>query len=148
MCLHNTGSGNMACLVSSLFSVKPLPKPMMTCHRLDPFKQPWKRFESKWKSFWTKNIFYKYYLHTMVAIFCLSHYPWGYLIEAEWCIYASVKLSIIGSDNGSSPGRCQAIIWANDGVLSIWPLRNNFNEILIEIHTFPLKKIPFKMSAK
>ena len=46
------------------------------------------------------------------------------------------KLTIIGSDNGSSPGRRQAIIWTNTGILLIGPLATNFNEILIEIHAF------------
>ena len=55
------------------------------------------------------------------------------------------KLIIIGSDNGLSPGRRQAIIWANDGILSIGPLATNFNVIVIEIHTFSFKKIHFKM---
>ena len=32
------------------------------------------------------------------------------LIEAEWRIYASVRLTIIGSDHGLLPGRCQAIV--------------------------------------
>ena len=31
------------------------------------------------------------------------------------------KLSIIGSDNGLSPGRRQAIIWTNAGILLIGP---------------------------
>ena len=43
------------------------------------------------------------------------------------------KLTIIGSDNGLSPGRRQAIIWTNDGILLIGPLGPNFSEILIEI---------------
>ena len=43
------------------------------------------------------------------------------------------KLTIIGSDNGLSPGRRQAIIWTNDGILLIGPLGTNFSEILIEI---------------
>ena len=43
------------------------------------------------------------------------------------------KLTIIGSDNGLSPGRRQAIIWTNDGMLLIGPLRTNFTEILIGI---------------
>ena len=42
------------------------------------------------------------------------------------------KLTIIGSDNGLSPGRRQAIIWTNAGILLIGPLGTN-NEILIEI---------------
>ena len=57
------------------------------------------------------------------------------------------KLTIIGSDNGLSPERCQAIIWTNAGILLIWPLGTNFNEILIEIQTFSLKKIRLKMSS-
>ena len=46
------------------------------------------------------------------------------------------KLTIIGSDNGLAPGRHQAIIWTNDGILLIWPLRTNSSEISIEIHIF------------
>ena len=46
------------------------------------------------------------------------------------------KLTIIGSDNGLSPRRRQAIIWTNAGILLIGPLGTNFSEILIEIHTF------------
>ena len=39
------------------------------------------------------------------------------------------KLTIIGSDNGLSPGQRQAIIWTNDGILLIEPLETNFSEI-------------------
>ena len=53
------------------------------------------------------------------------------------------KLTIIGSDNGLSPGRRQAIIWTNAGILLIGPLytniRWNFNRnwnILDEKNTF------------
>ena len=44
------------------------------------------------------------------------------------------KLTNIGSDNGLSPGRRQAIIWTSAGMLLIGPLETNFSEILIEIH--------------
>ena len=47
-----------------------------------------------------------------------------------------VNLTIIGSDNGLSPGRRQAITWSNVGTLLIGPLGTNFSEMLIEIHTF------------
>ena len=57
------------------------------------------------------------------------------------------KLASIASDNGLSPGRRRAIIWNNDGILLIGPLGINFSEILIEIHTFSLKKIRLKMSS-
>ena len=46
------------------------------------------------------------------------------------------KLIIIGSDNGLSPGRHQAIIWTNAGILLIRTLGTNFSEILGEIHSF------------
>ena len=51
------------------------------------------------------------------------------------------KLNIIGSDNGLSPGRHQAIIWTNAGILLIWPKEPDFSEILIEIHIFSFKKM-------
>ena len=53
------------------------------------------------------------------------------------------NLTIIGSDNGFSTDRCQAIIWTNAGILLIsGPLGTNFSEILIEI-SFLLKSIFF-----
>ena len=57
------------------------------------------------------------------------------------------KLTIIGSDNGLAPGRHQAIIWINVGILLIGSLTINFNEIWIEIHIFSIKKIHLKMSS-
>ena len=50
-------------------------------------------------------------------------------------IYVS-KLAIIGSDNGLSPGRRQAIIWTNAGMLLIRTLGTNFSEIFSEICAF------------
>ena len=58
------------------------------------------------------------------------------------------KLTTIGYDNGLSPGRRQAIIWTNDGILLIGPLRTYFSEILIEIHTFSFMKMHFKLSSE
>ena len=57
------------------------------------------------------------------------------------------KLAIIGSDNGLSPGRRQAIIWTNAGILLIRPLETNFIEILIRNQTFSFKKMYLKMSS-
>ena len=57
------------------------------------------------------------------------------------------KFTIIGSDNGLSPGRHQAIIWTNAGILLIGPLGTNFSEISITIQTFSLKKRHLKMSS-
>ena len=61
-------------------------------------------------------------------------------------IYIS-KLSIIGSDNGSSPGRRQAIIWTNAGILLIGPLGTNFSEILIGIQIFSTMEMQLKMTS-
>ena len=59
------------------------------------------------------------------------------------------ELTIIGSDNGLSPSRRQAIIWTNAGILLIRPWGTNFSEILIEIGVFSFKKMHLKMlSAK
>ena len=57
------------------------------------------------------------------------------------------KTTIIGLDNGLSPGRRQAIIWTNAGILSIGPLGTNFSEFLVEIYTFSFKKIHLKVSS-
>ena len=58
-----------------------------------------------------------------------------YLIQAEhqcWVTHICVsKLTTIGSDNGLLPGRYQAIIWTNAGILLIGPLGTNFSAILI-----------------
>ena len=56
------------------------------------------------------------------------------------------KLTIIGSDNGLSPGRRRAIIWTNGRILLIGPLETNFSEILIEIDIFSFKKMHLKVS--
>ena len=60
------------------------------------------------------------------------------------CVY---KLTIIGSDNGLSPGRRQAIIWTIVGILLIGPLGTNFSEILVEIYIFSFKKMHLKVSS-
>ena len=57
------------------------------------------------------------------------------------------KLTIIGSDNDLSPGRRQAIIWTNAGILLIGPLETNFSDISIEIHIFWFKKMHLNMSS-
>ena len=51
------------------------------------------------------------------------------------------KLIMIGSDNGLSPDRRQAIIWTNAGLLLIGPLGTNVSDILIEILEFSFKKM-------
>ena len=57
------------------------------------------------------------------------------------------KLAIIGSGNGLSPGRRQAIIWTNAGLLLVGHLGTNFSEMLIDILTFSFKKMRLKVSS-
>ena len=52
---------------------------------------------------------------------------WNLQVLEGWTHWGQVthicvnKLNIIGSDNGLSPGRRQAIIRTNAGILLIWP---------------------------
>ena len=75
-----------------------------------------------------------------MAISALTH--WGRVTHI--CV---VTLTIIGSDNGLSPGRRQAIIWTRNRILLIGLLWTNFIEILIGIHTFSFNKRHLKMSS-
>ena len=78
------------------------------------------------------------YLH----ISSLSH--WGRVMHI--CVG---NLTIIGPDNGLSPGWRQAIIWTNSVILLIGPWGTNFSEILIGVQAFLFKKMHLKMlSAK
>ena len=74
-----------------------------------------------------------------------------------WFVYCSTywgrvthicvgKLTTIGSDNGFSPGRRQAIIWTSAGILLIGPLGTNFTETLIKNQTFSFTKMYLKVS--
>ena len=69
---------------------------------------------------------------------------WGVVVLTHWGrvthIYVG-KLTIIGSDNGLSPGRRQAIIWTNAGILLIGTLGTNSSEIFSEIHRVSFKKM-------
>ena len=76
----------------------------------------------------------------VLIYFLLTH--WGRVKHI--CL---TKLTIIGSDNGLSPGRRQAIIWTNAEILLIGAFGTNVCEILIKIYTFSLKKIYLKMSS-
>ena len=71
---------------------------------------------------------------------CLTH--WGRVTHI--CVG---NLTNIGSDNGLSPGRRQAIIWTNAGILLIRTLGTNFSEILSRILTFSFKKMRLKVSS-
>ena len=69
-------------------------------------------------------------------------------VISPWCrVYAFVNWVSIGSGNGLSSVRCQAITWTNADLLSVGPLGTNFSEILIEIQAFSSKKRHMKMSS-
>ena len=57
------------------------------------------------------------------------------------------KLTIIGSHNCLSPGRHQAIIWSNAGILVIRTLGTNFSDFLSKVRAFSFKKMHLKMSS-
>ena len=56
-----------------------------------------------------------------------------------------LNLTIIGSDNGLSPGWHQAINWTNTGIALFGCLGTNFSEILIQVLAFSFKKMRLKV---
>ena len=72
--------------------------------------------------------------------FSLTH--WGRVTHI--CVG---NLTIIGPDNGLSPGRRQALIWTNAGISLNGPWGTNFSAILIGIHTLSFKIMHLKMSS-
>ena len=56
-------------------------------------------------------------------------------------------LTIIGSDNGLSPGRRQAIIWTSAGILLTGPLGPTFSDNLIDIGIFSFQEMYMKRSS-
>ena len=102
-----------------------------------------------WTGMFTKNLLSTSKLwHGSIRNYCLGFHVilflthWGRVTDI--CIS---KLAIIGSHNGLSPDRRQAIIWTNAGILLLGPLETNFSEILIEILKFSFKKMRLKVSS-
>ena len=81
----------------------------------------------------------KHHCYLVYWYFWLTH--WGRVTHI--CVG---RVTIIGWNNGLSPGRRQAIIWTNAGILLIESLGTNFSEILNAIKTFSFKKMALKMS--
>ena len=81
-----------------------------------------------------KSFFYKQWSDSE---YLLTH--WGRATRI--CVS---KLTIIASDNGLSPGRRQAIIWNNAGILSIGLLGTNFSEIWSKFWHFLSRKCAWK----
>ena len=84
---------------------------------------------------WRKEQYHRWKAHG--AREWLTH--WGRVTHI--CVGNS---TIIGSDNGLLPGRRQAIIWINAGILLIGPLGTGLGEILIETMHFHSRKCIWK----
>ena len=111
------------------------------------------KFKSGWVIAWeirAQRIITRFQSHTSssgaktegftLCSYALTH--WGQVTHI--CVS---ELTISGSDNGLSPGRRQAIIWNNAGLLLIEPLGTNVSEISIGIQTFTFKKMHLNMSS-
>ena len=86
-------------------------------------------------------------LCVLMQVYVLSHQTDPLTHSGRVTHICVSKLNIISSDNGLSPGRRQAIIWTNAGIVLIRTLGTNFSEILSEIHAFSFKKMHLKMSS-
>ena len=73
---------------------------------------------------WVINNSIAYYSASYIRDLTVSDFP---------RICASVNYVTIGSGNGLSPGRPQAITWNNSGLWSMGPLVRNFSKIWIKI---------------
>ena len=81
----------------------------------------------------------------------ISYIPWFYSgVLTHWGRVTHICVSDLtssGSDNGLPPGRRQAIIRTNAGILLIRPLGTNFIEFLVEILITSFKKIRLRVSS-
>ena len=118
-------------MVCRLNNTKPLLESTLAFCHMSPKKKS-VEFESNYTRFyWRKRV-----------IKCLYLTHWSRLTHI--CVS---KQTIIGSDNGLSPGQRQAIIWTNVSILLIGTLGTMFSEILIEIRIYSFKKMDFKVSS-
>ena len=123
---------------------KQLPELMLTTH-LYGFaafiRGQFDRKCSRYRSLiWAWKLIISYYKGISQEKNELTH--WGRVTHI--CVSNQI---IIGSDNGLSPGRRQAIIWTNAGILLIRTLGTNSSDFLSEIRAFSLKKMHLKMSS-
>ena len=112
----------------------------LSCHHLIMWDECGVQFMVSYNRLWCydANMINSYCCDISVVAVVLTR--WGRVTH----IYVG-KLTIIGSDNGLSPGGRQAIIRTNAGISLIGPLGTNFSEILIEILTFSFKKMRLKV---
>ena len=71
-----------------------------------------------------KNLIFEHQMHEITAMGYIYSFIFDKLTHWDRVTHICVsKLTIIGSDNGLASGRRQTIIWTNDGILLIGPLR-------------------------
>ena len=78
-----------------------------------------------------------YAYRNLVFVILITH--WGRVTHI--CVG---NPTIIGSDNGLSPGRRQAIIWTNAGILLFGPLGTNFSDFFCRNYSIFIKKNAFE----
>ena len=145
---HHQRCGRHGTLASQLSGHCDVTSNRLWCHRLNVNQTSQKRgslYEDRRLiviyRFHTATCFlYCKWHNVMMVPLSLTH--WGRATHI--CVS---ELIIIGSDNGLSPGRRQAIIWTNVGILLIGPLGINVSENLIEINTFSFEKMHLNMSS-
>ena len=116
---------------------------MLTHHERCSVAFTWEQFHKKCP--WSWSITFVSRLHFRIT----TTSPRGQWVNSSGQvthIYIG-KLTIIGSDNGLSSGRRQAIIWTNAGILLFGHLGTKFSEILNKFHTFSFKKRHLKRSS-
>ena len=133
-------------IIGRLFGTKPLPEPnWLSNNQLDHQERISVKFEKIYKHFHSRKCIWKCHLqnsnHFGLALDVLTHLP---LVTH---INASMNWVRIGSGNGLSPVRRQAITWTNAGLLPIGLMGTNFSEIQIRIPSFSFKKMHLKLSS-
>ena len=89
-----------------------------------------------------------WFQNSPLSTMMILNFDSGVLIHWGWVTHICVaNVTTIASDNGLSPGRRQAIIWTNVGILLIGPLWTNFSGMLIKISIFSFKKMCLRVSS-
>ena len=93
----------------------------------------WNEFNVQKESF--PSVKYICSFRLQISAISMRDLPFGLTHWGQATHICVGKLTIIGSDNGLSPGRRQAIIWTIAGILLIGPVGTNFSDILIGFKT-------------
>ena len=111
-------------------------------------KQSWGwRFQTPSHPLWRHcNEHWKPRVAMMPTLLSLMARQAVFVTDNPWCSIVTfgfrwVKWAIIGSGNGLSPVRRQAITWTNDDLSSTATLVTQLSDICIQIHTLSLKEM-------